>query len=92
MPHYGEAPSQIGSAPKGSAPQPAGTLCAQVIGRPESLMTDLLPPESAADFAALPHWTTLSRRDGADQGARNGKGWGLRMEVQSFTAGVLTIF
>lgn len=55
-------------------------------------MTDLLPPESAADFAALPHWTTLSRRDGADQGARNGKGWGLRMEVQSFTAGVFTIF
>lgn len=39
-----------------------------VIGRPESLMTDLLPPDSAADFAALPHWTTLSRRDGADQG------------------------
>lgn len=77
---------------KGSAPQPAGTVCAQVIGRPESLMTDLLPPDSAADFAALPHWTTLSRRDGADQGARNGKGWGLRMEVQSFTAVVFTIF
>ena len=55
-------------------------------------MTDLLPPDSAADFAALPHWTTLSRRDGADQGARNGKGWGLRMEVRSLTAGVFKIF
>eukprot|EP00438_Fugacium_kawagutii_P004773 Skav203110 [mRNA] locus=scaffold447:421041:425173:+ [translate_table: standard] len=41
----------------------------EVIGRPESLMTDLLPPDSAADFAQLPHWTTLARRDGADQGA-----------------------
>lgn len=42
----------------------------EVIGRPESLMTDLLDPDSAAAFAQLPHWTTLARRDGADQGER----------------------
>ena len=40
----------------------------QVIGRPESLMTDLLPPDSAESFKELNHWTTLPRRDGADQG------------------------
>lgn len=39
-----------------------------VIGRPESLMTDLLPPDSAESFKELNHWTTLPRRDGADQG------------------------
>eukprot|EP00913_Durusdinium_trenchii_P003297 g3051.t1 len=31
--------------------------------RLESLLTDLLPPESAAQFSQLQHWTTLPRRD-----------------------------
>ncbi|CAJ1435061.1 unnamed protein product [Effrenium voratum] len=39
-----------------------------VIGRPESLLTDLLPGDSAEKFQQMPHWTTLSRRDGPDQG------------------------
>ena len=47
----------------------------QVIGRPESLMTDLLPQDSAESFKELNHWTTLPRRDGADQG--HVVGWGL---------------
>lgn len=34
-----------------------------VIGCQESLLTDLLPPESAAQFSQLQHWTTLPRRD-----------------------------
>lgn len=53
----------------------------QVIGRPESLMTDLLPQDSAESFKELNHWTTLPRRDGADQG--HVVGWGLSQSQEN---------
>ena len=42
-----------------------------MIGRPDSIITDFLPPATADAFAELPHWTTIKRSYGIGQAGRS---------------------
>jgi len=39
-----------------------------IVGSPESLITDLMPHEMYEEFAQVPHWTTIFRTHGPEQG------------------------